>query len=132
MSERQKAAVFLHHSQHFSVFRYWPSGGVAPLDSLREWMRTAMLAAAKHGSHWFYQVRSDIQIDATQFPVEDTTLPRWLAKTMIIEFDREGKLVTMQPHESNPLSTANERVSPTAMVVAFALRLAIVRAGNTD
>ena len=91
-----------------------------------------MLATAKHGFHWFYQVQSDIHIDATKFPLEDTTVPRWLAKTMIVEFDHEGKLVTMRPHEWNPLSVANERVSPTAMAGAFALRLAIVRAGNAN
>ena len=132
MSARDKVIVFLHHSRHFSVFQYWPSGGDAPVDNLREWMRTAMLATAKHGFHWFYQMQSDIHIDATEFPLEDTTVPRWLAKTMIIEFDHEGKLVTMRPHEWKSLSAANERVSPTAMTGAFALRLAIVRAGNAN
>ncbi|KAM0706288.1 hypothetical protein Q7P35_005614 [Cladosporium inversicolor] len=110
MSPRDKVIVYLHHSRHFSVFRYWPSGGAAPLDSLREWMKAAIWATAKYGFHWFYQLQSNISIDATYFPLKDTTVPRWLAKTMLIEFDHEGKLVKMQPHEWNAFSNGNKRL----------------------
>ena len=130
MSARDKVIVFLHHSRHFSVFRYWPSGGAAPVNSLREWMDTAMWATAKYGFHWFYQLQSNISIDATCFPLKEANVPRWLAKTMIIEFDHEGKLVTMRPHEWNKFPTQVKHVSPTAKAGAFALRLAIARAAG--
>jgi hypothetical protein len=130
MSARDKAIVFLHHSRHFSVFRYWPSGGDAPVDSLREWMRTSMWASAKHGFHWFYQLQSNISIDATYFTLKEANVPRWLAKTMIIEFDHEGKLVTMRPYKWNVFSTNDKHVCTTAEAGAFALRLAIARAAG--
>jgi hypothetical protein len=132
MSARDKAIVFLHHSRQFSVFRYWPAGGAAPVNILREWMTTAMWATAKYGFHWFYQLQSHISIGATHFPLEDTNVPRWLAKTMVIEFDRDGKLVTMQPGEWNQLSIGNKHIFPTAKAGAFALRLAILRAGSAN
>jgi hypothetical protein len=132
MSARDKAIVFLHHSRHFSAFRYWPSGGAAPVNILREWMTTAMWATAKYGFHWFYQLQSNISIDATLFPLEDTNVPRWLARTMVIEFDRDGKLVTMRPGEWNQLSIGKQHIFPTAEAGAFALRLAIVRAGYAN
>jgi len=129
-SARDKVIVFLHHSRHFSVFRYWPSGGDAPVNSLRKWMRTAMWASAKYGFHWFYQLQSKIPIDATYFPLMDTTVPLWLAKTMIIEFDHEGKLVTMRPYECKPFPATKKHVPPTAKASDFALRLAIARAAG--
>jgi hypothetical protein len=112
MSDREKVIALLHRSQNFSVFRFWPSGGTAPVDSLREWMDTAMWATAKYGFHWFYQMQSDRWVGANDFPWVDVTVPRWLARTVSIEFDREGELVTMRPYEWNQLMVGEKFLLP--------------------
>jgi len=130
LSAREKVIALLHRSQNFSIFRYWPSGGAAPVHSLSEWMDTAMWATAKYGFHWFYQVQSNVRIDAADFPWKDVTIPRWLARTMAIEFDREGKLVTMRPDEWNQLLTGGKLLFPMPVAGDFIHPFVISHAGE--
>lgn len=130
MSARDKVIVFLHHSRHFTVFRYGLSGGAAPVEILREWMTTAMSASARYGFHWFYQLQSNVRVDASNFPWKDTTIPRWLARAMAIEFDREGKLGTMRPAEWNQTFAGDKFLLPTPVAGALAHPLAIYRVGD--